>query len=233
MILSMDENMIQKGIIGLIVVVIIGALAWVLMTPPGGSTEGRQVNIALAEDDLRLGDENAPVTLVNFSDLQCGACAAYDGIINPLLASYDDSEVQYVYRHFPLRAIHANADLAAQALEAAARLGEFEEMKTEIFLNQAQWAQLSTEEAREVFIGYAESLDLDVDEFEELLDSDEVKSKVERDYQSGVAIGVNATPTFVLNGRVIANPSSQDEFRALIDAELGRGEEEALEIDEE
>lgn len=228
----MDENIIQKGIIGLIVVVVVGVLAWVLMTPPGSGSEGRQVNIALAEDDLRLGDEDAPVTIVKYSDLQCGACAAYDGIINPLLASYDESEVQYVYRHFPLRAIHPNADLAAQSLEAAAELGEFEEMKTELFLNQAEWAELESQEAREIFIGYAEALDLDTDEFQELLDSDEVKSKVERDYQSGVAIGVSATPTFIVNGRLIENPSSQEEFRALIDAELG-GDEESVEPNEE
>ena len=228
----MDDNIIQKGIIGLIVVVIIGVIGWVLMTPPGGAIEGRMVNIALAEDDLRVGDDDAPVTIVKYSDLQCGACAAYDGIITPLLAEYDESEVQYVYRHFPLRAIHPNADLAAQALEAANELGEFQEMKTELFLNQAEWANLESGEAREVFIGYAESLDLDTDEFETLLDSDQVKSKVERDYQSGVAIGVSATPTFIVNGRVIKNPNSQDEFKALIDAELS-GDEESTESNEE
>ncbi len=231
----MNDNIVQKGIIGLIAVAIIIAIGWVVMTPPGGDTGDREVNISLVEEDLTLGDDDAPVTIVKYSDLQCPACAAYDGLLSQLLGEYDDSEVQYVYRHFPLRGSFAYSDIAGQALESGARLGEFEEMKTELFLNQAEWSQLSSvDEVRTAFIGYAESLGLDAEEFESLLDSDDVKSKVERDYQSGIAIGVSSTPTFIVNSRRITNPNSIEEFRAIIDADLGRdGDQELTEEEEE
>ncbi len=216
----MDDNTIQKGIIGLIVVMVIAAVVWVVSTPVD-PTGGKEVSIDIVEDDLTIGDSDATVTIVKYSDFQCPACAAYDAMLTPLLAEYEDSEVQYVYRHFPLRAIHEYADLAAQATEAAAELGEFQEMKTELFLNQAEWSQLdSEEEVRDQFVKYAKDLKLDTDEFETLLDSDDVKSKVERDYQSGVAIGVNSTPTFILNETLIENPSRREDFKAMIDAEL-------------
>ncbi len=212
-----ENNWIGNVIIGLIVVALIGAVAWGLQD---GGDPTREVNVEITEDDNVLGNEDAKVTLVEYSDFQCPACRAYEPIIEELLDSYSDEELRFVYRHFPLSSIHPNAVAAAQAAEAAGEEGKFWEMKEILFANQAEWSDL--EDPKPVFSGsYAKSLDLDLGEFDEdMLEDDDSRARVEQDYQSGLALGIQGTPTFILNGVIINNPQSVEEFKALIDAEL-------------
>ena len=193
-----------------------GAVFWGIRTQDSGS---KSVNVEVTDEDKYLGDKNAKVTLVEYSDFQCPACRAFEDIVKQVQESYSGEDLKIVYRHFPLRSIHPNADLAAQAAEAAGEEGKFWEMKDILFKNQAEWSE--EKDPRGLFGAYAKSIGLDVAEFDEdLLPEDDSKERVEKDYQSGVALGVNSTPTFILNGVVIKNPQTVDEFKALIDAEL-------------
>lgn len=211
-----ENNLIGKVIVIITVLVVAGAVFWGIRTQDSGS---KNVNVEVTDEDKYLGDKNAKVTLVEYSDFQCPACKAYEDIVKEIRNAYSAEDLRIVYRHFPLRSIHPNADLAAQATEAAGEEGKFWEMKDLLFENQAEWSK--EKDPRGLFGAYAKAIGLDIAEFEEdLLPEDDSKERVEKDYQSGVALGINSTPTFILNGVVIKNPQTVDEFKALIDAEL-------------
>jgi protein-disulfide isomerase len=211
-----ENNLIGKVIVVITVLVVVGAIFWGIRTQDSGS---KNVNVEVTDEDTYLGNKDAKVTLVEYSDFQCPACRAFEDIVKQLKESYSGEDLKIVYRHFPLRSIHPNADLAAQAAEAAGEEGKFWEMKDILFKNQAEWSK--EKDPKGLFGAYAKSIGLDVAEFDEdLLPEDDSKERVEKDYQSGVALGVNSTPTFILNGVVLKNPQNLDEFKKLIDAEL-------------
>ena len=168
---------------------------------------------AVIESDWIKGNKESKVIITEYSDFQCPACASYYGLVKQLHKDFGD-RIAFVYRHFPLRQIHANAEIAALSAEAAGKQGKFWEMHDMIFENQKKWE--GDKNAKEIFIGYAEELGLNAEQFKQDLDSKEVKEKVEADYQSGVKAGVNHTPTFFVNGGEIQNPRSYEEFKNII-----------------
>jgi protein-disulfide isomerase len=213
-----ENNLIGKSIVGITILVVIGAIIWGLNSQSSGS---RTLNVEVTDEDTSRGNKDAKVTLVEYSDFQCPACKAYEDVVKQVIDSYSPEELRFVYRHFPLRSIHPNADISAQAAEAAGEEGKFWEMKSLLFEKQSEWGP--EKDPRGLLSAYAASLGLDVAEFEEdMQDDDDSKERVEKDYQSGVALGISSTPTFILNGTIIKNPQSVDEFKALIDAELNK-----------
>lgn len=175
----------------------------------------------VSDSDWVKGDREAEVTLIEYSDLQCPACGAYYPVVKQLTDEFVQSAL-FVYRHFPLRQIHFNAQISAQAAEAAGLQGKFWEMHDLLFENQTTWAE--EKEPRVLFEEYAKKLGLNSDQFRQDLDSDKVRNEVEKDYQSGLNAGVNATPTFFLNNNKIQNPASLEEFRSIIQKEIGKNE---------
>lgn len=169
---------------------------------------------SVSPSDWSKGAEGAKVGLLEYSDFQCPACGTYYTFIKQLNEKLTE-KIQFTYRHFPLKQIHANAELAARAAEAAGRQSKFWEMHDMLFENQSSWS--NQRNAKDTFVSYAQSLQLDIGQFENDLNSKEVKEKVESNYQSGIQSGVNATPTFFLNGQKIQNPRSYDEFRNIIE----------------
>lgn len=211
-----ENNFIGKGILIVTILVVVGAIVWGLNTQSSGS---RNVNVEVTDEDTYLGNKDAKVTLVEYSDFQCPACKAYEDVIKQVRDAYSPEDLKFVYRHFPLRSIHPNADIAAQAAEAAGEEGKFWEMKSLLFEKQDEWKD--EKDPKGLFGAYAKSLGIDVGKFDEDLKSDDdSKERVEKDYQSGVALDIASTPTFILNGVIIKNPQSVDEFKSLIDAEL-------------
>lgn len=166
----------------------------------------------ISQNDNFKGNIESSVVLVEYSDFQCPACGAYFPLLKALVEEFG-SEIQFVYRHFPL-AQHQHAELAGRAAEAAGKQGKFWEMHDLIFENQRSWSNLRN--AEEAFSQYAGQIGLDMEKFQADLDSQEVKERVRRDYSGGLSSGVNSTPTFFLNGVKLQNPRSYDEFRAVI-----------------
>ena len=164
-------------------------------------------------NDQAKGNVSAPNTLVEYSDFQCPYCAKFYPLVDQLVKEMPD-KVKLVYRHFPLRSIHANAQLAAQAAEAAGKQGKFWEMHDVLFNTQTSWSPL--EKPQEKFAEYANSLGLDVNKFNTDINSREVIDKVNNDYKSATKNGVNGTPTLFLNGKLVELPASYEELKALI-----------------
>lgn len=168
------------------------------------------------------GEKATPITLIEYSDFQCPACAYSARMVKRLKEELGNS-FQVVYRHFPLKSIHPNAEFAARSAEAADRQGKFWEMHHLLFEKQSEWAEKEKEEAEKIFAQYATELHLNVEQFQRDVHSQEVTDKVSNDYQSGLSLGVNATPTFFLNSHEITStPQSYDEFKELLEDYLRR-----------
>jgi protein-disulfide isomerase len=177
---------------------------------PNGTKLGSPAPISAI--DHVLGSSDMPVTLIEYSDFQCPACRTYYYLVKRLM-SEASTTVRLVYRHFPLPQ-HANAILAAQASEAAGVQGKFWEMFALIFEKHDEWAELA--DPRLVFYGYADEIGLDQDKFKLDIDSATVKTVIANMQDEGRKLGINQTPTFFVNGKVIDNPSTYDEFKTLI-----------------
>lgn len=187
----------------------------------GASSPSNQaliINSAVLPSDLAKGNKDSKITLIEYSDFQCPACKAYYPLVKKLVQDYGN-DFQFVYRHFPLPQ-HANAKNAAYAAEAAGKQGKFWEMHDMIFENQARWSEAHN--AKDMFLEYASSLNLDVEQFGKDFNSSAIKDKVEMSYKDGVSNKVNATPTFFLNGQKI-QPTNYENFKSLLDQAIASG----------
>ena len=201
---------------GISALVIGGMVFGMVKIASRNSPENKQplsLTSAVIASDWIKGNKESKVIITEYSDFQCPACASYYELVKMINKEFGD-KIAFVYRHFPLKNIHANAEIAALSAEAAGRQNKFWEMHDMIFENQKNWE--GEKNAKEIFIGYAEELGLNSEQFKNDLDSKELKDKVEADYQSGVKAGVNHTPTFFVNSKEIQNPRSYEEFRNIV-----------------
>ncbi len=139
------------------------------------------------------GSEQAPVTLVEYGDYECPYCGQAEVVIRELLVSFGD-DLRYVWRHLPLTDVHPNAQMAAEASEAAAAQGAFWEMNDKLLQHQDELA--TRQLAR-----YAEELGLDVERFLDELRRRVHAARVAEDVATADASGVAGTPSFFINGR--------------------------------
>lgn len=159
-----------------------------------------------------MGTESALVTITEFGDFQCPACkAAHEILTTPLLQTYD-GRVRFVFKHFPLQAIHPHALEAAMASECAADQGKFWQYFETIYTNQES---LNSAALRE----WAAELDLDTELFDRCVRSGIKKKTVLADYAEGTSAGVNSTPTYFVNGNRITN-NTIESISAAVDAAL-------------
>jgi protein-disulfide isomerase len=174
---------------------------------------------AIQSSDHISGNKESKTVLIEYSDFQCPACAVYYPITKKLLET-NGAKVQFVYRYFPLQAIHKNAFGGAQAAEAAGKQNKFWEMHDLLFERQKEWSD--EKNVRDVLVRYAGELGLNIGQFIADFENAETKTRIDSDYQSGVRAGVEGTPTFFINGAKIDNPRSYDEFQKLIDSVVAK-----------
>jgi Na+/H+ antiporter NhaA len=149
------------------------------------------VSVSPGRDHTR-GPERAPVTLVEYGDFECPYCGMAEPVLRELLR--DRGDVTYVWRHLPLSDVHPNAQLAAEAAEAAAEQGAFWEMHDLLLDHQNALTPPD-------LIGYAAELGLDLDRFREDLEKHTGAPRVAEDVDGADLSNVTGTPTFFVNGR--------------------------------
>jgi protein-disulfide isomerase len=159
------------------------------------------------------GPSSAPVTLVEFSDFQCPACALLRPTIDQVADKYGD-KVRVVYRQFPLN-IHPQAPKAAEASLCANEQGKFWELHDAMFGNQQA---LGVDQLK----ASAASLGLKGEAFNACLDSGKYAAQVTADFNDGLAAGVNSTPSTFVNGRLVKGAADLAEISRVIDDELRR-----------
>lgn len=155
------------------------------------------------------------VTLVEYGDFQCPACGAFHPILKEIKAKYGD-KISFQFRNFPIVSLHPNAMSAHRAAEAASMQDKFWEMHDLLYERQSAWTNSNNPAA--LFKGYAEELGLDIDRYNTDLIKAEIGTIVQEDLKAGKALGVTATPGFVLDGKLLENnPRSVEDFSKLID----------------
>jgi Na+/H+ antiporter NhaA len=160
-----------------------------------GTTEAL-VDLAVPVDPERdhiRGRENAPVTLVEYGDFECPYCGQAEGVLRELLRDAAD-DVRYVWRQLPLIDVHPNAELAAEASEAAAAQGAFWEMHDVLLEHQDALTAAD-------LVRYAGELELDVERFADDLERQAFAARIAEDVDGADRSTVSGTPTFFVNGR--------------------------------
>jgi protein-disulfide isomerase len=190
--------------------ILFGGKSTAAPTEPIANTE------ALIRKNSHQTNPKASVTLVEFGDFQCPACYAAYPTIEKIEEEYK-GKINFVFRHFPLTQ-HKNAKQAAETAEAAGAQGKFFEMYRMLYTNQKDWGE--SDKAMEYFTQYAKALRLDMDKFAADLKSNKYEKQIQNDTSDGYAVGVNATPTFFVNGVPVQGGVTYDELKEKIDDAL-------------
>lgn len=214
----MIENNTFKNIaLWLIIALSIVIVMLIAVGMKGGEVvKPTELTIPVNPADHSTGSPNPKLTIVEYADYQCPACAAFDPLVKKLMKEYGD-RVQLVSRNFPLEQ-HRNAISSAKAVEAAGKQGKFWEMQEKIYAGQLNWAE--KEEPSEIFLEYAKDLNLDTTKFSADLKLPEIKERISADLQGGKDSGVNATPSFFLNGMKTSMPLNYEEFKKIVEKSL-------------
>jgi protein-disulfide isomerase len=218
--------------------VVIGILATVLVIaggifffskPASPNTQGTKISdeilvpagtfktAGIADGKYLPASDSAQVTLVEFGDYECPACAQYSPLVKQLMTE-SGGKINFVFRNFPLPQ-HKNAVISAKAAESAGLQGKFWEMHEKLYAAQSEWAFLS--DPTEKFAGYAQEFGLDVDRFKADMNSDAVKTKIDRDTNDAYLLKINSTPTYFVNGVKLENlPFSYNDFKSAVTSQI-------------
>ncbi len=199
------------AVIGIITVVLIGGSIWYSTSLADSYNEGVEVETHVK------GNENATVTILEYSDFQCPACAQFAPILKAMMADYGD-QVKFEYRHYPLMQIHPNAEAAARAAEAAGQQGKFFEYHDALFENQNEWGAAAIPGA--FFTKYADELGLDMDKFKRHQRSSVLQQNIRDHVSEARELGLTGTPSIFLNGEKM-NFQTYQEFNDQVKAALG------------
>lgn len=204
-------------IIGAItLVVLIGAV--LMLGRSGSQTPSQAVDskILVRDSSYKIASSSAKVTLVEFGDYQCPACAQAHPIVKEVLKEYS-GRINFVFRNFPLPQ-HQNALISAEAAEAAGAQGKYWEMHDLLYENQNGWSEST--QSLSAFTNYAQRIGLDTAKFLSDVTANKYSSRIEQDRSDGTSLGVNATPTFYINGKKITGVPTLADFRRDLDQEL-------------
>ncbi len=172
-------------------------------------------NVGIEFTPHTKGNPDATVTLVEYSDLQCPACAAFQPYVNDVMETFADS-VRFEYKQFPLP-IHNLAEPAARAAEAAGLQGKFFPYIDLLFENQKTWSV--SPNPTSFFIKYAEELELDIDTFKRHMNASLVREKVRNEMKEASSLDITGTPTFFLNGEKM-KIETYENFRQQIESAI-------------
>lgn len=154
---------------------------------------------AISETQTAIGDhvygnKASEVVVIEYGDFQCPACGGAYPNLKQIKETYKDS-IAFIFRNFPLTAIHPNALAASTAAEAAGLQGKFWEMHDHLYETQTAWSNIEASKRTDIFVGYAKSLGLDTEKFKTDLSDPKVSAKIRRDQSIGKELNISSTPT--------------------------------------
>ena len=182
--------------------------------------DNAEVSIALQPPAIHVnydpartkGSSDAPITIVEFADYQCPFCGKVQPVLKDVLSKYK-GKVKLAYRDFPLSQIHKHAEMAAEASRCALAQGKYWEMHDAMFADQSKLDE-------DALVKTAMGLGMNQNSFKSCLTSAKYKAEVQRDFEAGAQAGVNATPTFFINGELLSGVQSDADFSKIIDQQL-------------
>lgn len=171
------------------------------------------VNVSVDPGRVR-GNENAPVTIVEFADFGCPYCRQAESTISRVLTKYPQ-EVRFAYRDYPVTSLHPNAEIAAEASRCAADQGKYWQFHDFLFANPDKQSQAG-------LMQEADALHLDDKKFNACLASGQYKPQIQQDLQDGMRAGVRGTPAFFVNGVFLEGAQPLEAFDRLIKQDLAQ-----------
>ena len=180
--------------------------------PGPGATDMK----ALADDDPFLGDENAPVTIIEFSDYECPFCERFYRQTLPSIKStyIETGKAMFVYRDFPL-GFHSQAEPAAIAANCAGEQRKYFQFHDKIFDNGGARGKSNVD-----YKNWAQEIGLDVPRWEKCTNDPAQKQEIQKDIGDGSAAGISGTPGFIINGKLISGAQPFSVFQQVIEAEI-------------
>jgi protein-disulfide isomerase len=180
-----------------------------------------------ADNDPIIGNPDAPITIIEFSDFQCPFCARFHIQTLPLILEeyIEQGKVKLVFRDFPIQSIHPNALPASIAAECANEQGKFKEMHDMLFDNQNEWNKQDTVDALSSFSQYATNIQLEQETFDSCLTNGKYIEEIKKDLDDGREYGVSGTPGFFVGNDEIGYVELKgaqpfESFKKIIDAQL-------------
>ncbi|MBU2523767.1 DsbA family protein [Patescibacteria group bacterium] len=172
--------------------------------------------VAMVITEGFLGSKDAPITLVEYSDYECPYCGKFATETLPLIKKnyVNTGKVKYVFKDLPLP-FHKHAALAAEAARCAGKQGKFYEMHDEVFASVAKWAK--ADEPNDEFVELALKLSLNGDDFGKCLDDHETKAIVDASAREAQELGINGTPSFVVNGYFVSGALPYETWQQIFD----------------
>ncbi len=191
----------------------------------------KQTNLTMkisVDNDPIIGNPDAPITIIEFSDFQCPFCARFYTQTLPLIYEeyIEPGKVKLVFRDYPIQSIHPNAVPAAVASECANEQGKFKEMHDMLFEKQNEWSKQKTADALSLFSQYATKIQLEQEVFDSCLTSGKYIEEIRKDLDDGRDYGVTGTPGFFVGNDQIGYVELKgaqpfDSFKKIIDTQLG------------
>ena len=210
-----------------LIVLVIGLVVYAISRPDDKPTVASnsqrpqvEADVAKLSSGNSLGPADAKVTLAEFGDYQCPACGQYHKLIkDDILPKYSD-KLKFVFLNFPLTEIHANAQAAAQAAEAAALQGKFWEMHNILYERQDDWSK--QKDPRSKFETYAREIGIDLDLFKKDSESQKVIDLINQQAGLGEAFKLKGTPSFFVNGTAVILKAGSNDILQAIDKALAQ-----------
>jgi len=173
------------------------------------------------------GNTSSKVKLVEYGDYQCPYCQTYHATVQQIVEEYKD-KVSFQFVHFPLPSLHQNAFAAARAAEAAGKQGKFWEMHNLIYQSNdpngaSGW--VASNAPTTYFNQFATQLGLNLEQFKKDYASSAVNSAINADMSAGNKLGIEGTPTFLLNGKKVTIANTPDDFKKVLDEAIKKAGE--------
>jgi protein-disulfide isomerase/rhodanese-related sulfurtransferase len=209
---------VQRNFALILFAFVLGVPAFIVLTSHGSIPKtkppsNQQVKAHLVRPDSHFfGDPNAKVTIVEFGDFKCPACRQAEASASKIREKFGN-KIRFAFREFPLVNVHAESEKAAEAAECAGQQGKFWQAVDMFYEHQEDLSLPAINR-------YAGEMGLDSASFVGCLQKGEMASRVARDVQDGQALGVHATPTFFVDGRMIVGPIAYPQFEQLVENEL-------------
>lgn len=170
----------------------------------------------ITKDDPQVGPEDAPITIVEFADFMCPYCAEEALAIRGIVAKYPN-EIRYIFRDFPVEELHPGSTEIHIAGECAQEQGKFWSFHDKVFQSQEN---LNSDTVK----AFAAQVGLNINEFDECVNSNRYRGEVATDLEDGREAGVYGTPTFFVNGRKIEGAIPYQAWEELVQNVLAAGE---------
>lgn len=201
----------------------IAVIAWLVLRPSPVSIPANVVVTAADTSGFSgyyLGSDSAPVTITEYGDFQCPLCASWDGVQFPTVREQliNTGKVRWRYRDWPIDQLHRWTRVASHAAACADDQGKYWPMHEALFVWQSKWAFSS--DAPALIHDYAVQVGLDGAKFDACMASKKYAGRIQASFNEGEALGVDATPSFLIGGRLYAGVEhmSSDEIGKLVDS---------------